>query len=104
MHIKYANTFLFFKKKTKEFYGSRAELFGSYPHSNGEDFSRSSINFLDSIVVNIITIDEIIIIIIEVIIIWVIIIYLVLYKRFDWKSNILIILDKCIELSASSVD
>ena len=49
------------------------------PHSKGEDFSLSSINFLDNSVANIITINEIIIMI-EVIIIMLIIIYLVLYK------------------------
>ena len=58
---------------------------------------------MDNSVANIIIINEIIMMI-EVIMIMVIIIYLVLYKLFDWKSNILIILDKCIELSASSVD
>ena len=39
--------------------GNRAELFGSNPHSNGEDCSRSSIRFLDNSVANIITISEI---------------------------------------------
>ena len=59
------------------------------PHSKGEEFSRSSINFLDNSVANIITINEIIMMI-EVIIIIDVIIYLVLYKLFDWKSNIII--------------
>ena len=53
---------------------------------------------VDNNVANIITINEIIIII-DVIIIINIIIYLVLYKLFDWKSNILIILDKYYVLS-----
>ena len=57
--------------------GSRDKLFGSNPHSKGEDFSQSSINFLDNSEANIITINEIIMMN-EVIIIIVIIVYLVL--------------------------
>jgi hypothetical protein len=36
-------------KKNRKENGSRADLFGSNPHSNGELFSRSSIFFLDRI-------------------------------------------------------
>ncbi|XP_049847680.1 uncharacterized protein LOC126302173 [Schistocerca gregaria] len=40
--------------------GIRADLFGSNPHSNGDLFSRSLINFFDSVVARIITIIGII--------------------------------------------
>lgn len=50
------------KKKCKE-KGSRDELNGSNPHSNGEFFSRSLIIFFDKLVARIITIKAIIIII-----------------------------------------
>jgi hypothetical protein len=33
-------------RKNRNENGNRAELFGSNPHSKGEDFSRSSINLL----------------------------------------------------------
>lgn len=48
------------KKKCKE-NGIRAEDFGSNPHSNGDDFSRSIKDFLDKIMdKNIIIFDKII--------------------------------------------
>jgi hypothetical protein len=87
-------------KKNRSENGGRAGFLGSNPHSNGELFSRSSILFLDSIVVSIIinTDNKMVI---DVIIGIIVIIYLVLIKLFDWKSNILFILDK---LSTSSVN
>jgi hypothetical protein len=87
-------------KKNRSENGSRAGFLGSNPHSNGDLFSRSSILFLDSIVVSIIinTDNKMVI---DVIVAIIVIIYLVLIKRFDWKSNILFILDK---LSTSSVN
>jgi hypothetical protein len=45
-------------KKNRREKGSRADLFGSNPHSNGELFSRSSIIFFESSVVNIMIINE----------------------------------------------
>ena len=59
---------------------------GSKPHSNGENFSLSSINFSDNSVASIITMNEIIMMI-DVIIIF-IIIYLVLYTNFVIGSQI----------------
>lgn len=53
------------KKNCRE-KGSREELNGSKPHSNGEFFSRSLIIFFDKIVAKIITILEIIEIIITI--------------------------------------
>ena len=50
------------KKNCKE-NGSRDDDFGSNPHSNGEDFSRSTKVFFDKIEANSITTIEIIIII-----------------------------------------
>jgi hypothetical protein len=41
-------------KKNRDENGSRAEFFGSNPHSNGEFFSRSSLIFFKIIVANII--------------------------------------------------
>lgn len=43
-------------KKNRNEKGIRADLFGSNPHSNGDLFSRSLINFFDRIVAIIITI------------------------------------------------
>ena len=53
-------------KKNRKEKGRREDLIGSNPHSKGDLFSRSSIFFLDKILVNIITIKEIIIIIIDI--------------------------------------
>lgn len=43
-------------KKNRKEKGSRAELFGSNPHSNGEVFSRSLIVFFDKLVARVIII------------------------------------------------
>lgn len=80
-------------RKNRSENGSRALDLGSNPHSKGDLFSRSSICFFDNIVaIIIIIVDNSIIMMAEYIVN--IIIYLVTYKLFDWKSNILIILDK----------
>lgn len=64
-------------KKNRSEKGNRAEFLGSNPHSNGEDFSRSSIDFFANILANsIIIVDNKIIIV--VMIIRIIIIYFVL--------------------------
>jgi hypothetical protein len=77
-------------KKNRSENGSHAGFLGSNPHSNGDLFSRSSILFLDSIVVSIIIITDNKMVI-GVIIAIIVIIYFVLIKLFDWKSNILFI-------------
>lgn len=41
-------------KKNRREKGKRADLFGSNPHSNGDDFSRSKMVFLDKTIDNII--------------------------------------------------
>jgi len=87
-------------KKNRNENGNRAGFLGSNPHSNGDLFSRSSIPLLDSIVASIIMIVDSVMVI-NVIVVIIVIIYLVLIKLFDWKSNILFILDK---LSTSSVN
>jgi hypothetical protein len=48
-------------KKNRKEKGSREDLLGSNPHSKGELFSRSIIDFLDRRVARIITIEEIVI-------------------------------------------
>lgn len=64
-------------RKNRNEKGNRADLFGSKPHSKGDDFSRSSIIFFDSSVANIIiNMDSIIVNV--VIIIMINIIYFVL--------------------------
>jgi hypothetical protein len=45
-------------KKNRREKGSREDLLGSNPHSKGELFSRSIIDFLDSRVASIITMEE----------------------------------------------
>lgn len=81
------------KKKCKE-KGIRAEDLGSNPHSNGEFFSRSIKDFFDKIIDNIIIILEIKIINIEIINIKMITYIKFFFKLFDWKSNILIYINK----------
>lgn len=76
------------KKKCKE-KGRREEDFGSNPHSKGDLFSRSIIDFFDRIVARIIITSEINIKI-ELIINMTKIIYTINYRPFDWKSNILL--------------
>lgn len=76
------------KKKRRE-KGSREELLGSNPHSKGELFSRSMMDFLDSKDANIMTIEAIVIRISPMDKIKRII-YFGLPKPFDWKSKILI--------------
>jgi hypothetical protein len=79
-------------KKNRDEKCSRAELFGSNPHSNL--FSRSSLIFFEINVANIImTDDNMMVIVAEVIII--IIIYLVFHRFLDWKSSILSCITNC---------
>ena len=78
-------------KKNRKENGSREEDFGSNPHSNGEDFSRSIKVFFEIIDANNITIIEINKIINLVVKIDKII-YTIIYRLYDWKSNILYIL------------
>lgn len=88
-------------KKNRIEKGSRDELNGSNPHSNGEFFSRSMITFFDSDEAKNITIVEIIITnIIRKLIIN--IIYIINYKLYDWKSYILFILYKLVTSSVNS--
>jgi hypothetical protein len=75
-------------RKNRDEKGSRAEFFGSNPHSNGDLFSRSSFIFFDNSVVNTIMADDNNRVIIAVVII-IMIIYLVFHKFLDWKSSIL---------------
>jgi len=76
-------------KKNRKENGKRDEDFGSNPHSNGDLFSRSTRVFFERIEARIITINEIIIMI-EAIKIIEKIIYTVIYRPYDWKSNILL--------------
>lgn len=48
-------------KKNRREKGNREDLLGSNPHSKGDLFSRSIIDFLERIVASIITIEEIVI-------------------------------------------
>lgn len=80
------------KKKWRE-NGSRAEFFGSNPHSNGLIFSRSLKDFFE-IVFNNITIIIIISTIVKEINIILRITYSVDNRFFDWKSIIIFILNK----------
>jgi hypothetical protein len=75
-------------KKNRDEKGSRAEFFGSNPHSNGDLFSRSSLIFFEINVANIIMTDDNMMVIVAAVII-IIIIYLVFHKFLDWKSSIL---------------
>ncbi len=80
-------------KKNRIEKGSREELKGSKPHSNGEFFSRSRKFFFDKNEAKNITIVEISIIInINIKIMF--IIYIINNKLYDWKSYILFILYK----------
>jgi len=75
-------------KKNRDENGSRAEFFGSNPHSNGDLFSRSSFIFLEIRVVStIMAVDSKMVTVAVVIVIN--IIYLVFHKFLDWKSSIL---------------
>jgi hypothetical protein len=76
-------------KKNRDEKGSRAEFFGSNPHSNGELFSRSSLFFFDTNVASIIMIDDNKMVIVAAITV-IIIIYLAFHKFLDWKSSILL--------------
>jgi hypothetical protein len=75
-------------RKNRDENGSRAEFFGSNPHSNGDLFSRSSLIFFEIRVVSTIMADDSKMVIIAVVII-INIIYLVFHKYLDWKSSIL---------------
>jgi hypothetical protein len=68
-------------RKNRSENGSRAGFLGSNPHSNGDLFSRSSIPFLDSMVVSIIIITDNKMVV-DVIVVIIVIIYLVLIKRY----------------------
>jgi hypothetical protein len=75
-------------RKNRDEKGSRAEFFGSNPHSNGDLFSRSSLIFFEISVANIIMADDnrrVIIAAAKIISI----IYLAFHKFLDWKSSIL---------------
>lgn len=87
-------------KKNRIENGIREELEGSNPHSKGDLFSRSEIDFLDNNDAKLITIIEIIIVIEPMIKIEKII-YTKLFSPYDWKSYILIYY---INLSTSSID
>lgn len=78
-------------KKNRKENGSRDEDLGSNPHSNGEDFSRSTRVFFDKIDASIITTMEINKII-KLIVKMDKIIYTINNRLYDWKSNILFIL------------
>lgn len=80
-------------KKNRKEKGRREEDIGSKPHSNGEDFSRLMIFFfeiieeIDIIKVEIINKIKLIIKIDK-------IIYTINNRLYDWKSNILFILNR----------
>lgn len=76
-------------KKNRKEKGNRDDDLGSNPHSNGDLFSRSLRLFFDKIEANLITIDVIKKIVIAINIIERII-YTIIYRPFDWKSNILL--------------
>jgi hypothetical protein len=81
-------------RKNRDENGSRAEFFGSNPHSNGDLFSRSSLIFFEIRVVNAIMADDSRMVTVAVVTI-INIIYLVFHKFLDWKSSILfLVLDK----------
>jgi hypothetical protein len=76
-------------RKNRREKGRREELFGSNPHSKGDLFSRSIIDFLDNKDAKIMTMEVIMIKtrpIVEIIKI----ICFGITKPFDWKSKILI--------------
>jgi len=75
-------------RKNRDENGSRAEFFGSNPHSNGDLFSRSSLIFFEISVASIMMIDDRMMVIVAAVMI-IIIIYLVFHKFLDWKSSIL---------------
>jgi len=75
-------------KKNRDEKGSRAEFFGSNPHSNGDLFSRSSLIFFEIRVVSTITADDNRMVTVAVVMV-ISIIYLVFHKFLDWKSSIL---------------
>jgi hypothetical protein len=74
-------------KKNRDKKVSRAEFFGSNPHSNGDLFSRSSLIFFETCVASTIISDDNKVVTIAVVII-ISIIYLVFHKFLDWKSNL----------------
>jgi len=75
-------------RKNHDEKGSRAEYFGSNPHSNGDLFSRSSLIFYEISVVNTIMVADNKMVTAAVVII-IIITYLVFHIFLDWKSSIL---------------
>lgn len=78
-------------KKNRREKGKREEDLGSNPHSNGDDFSRSTKVFFDKIDASNITTTEINKII-KLIVKIDKIIYTINNRPYDWKSNILFIL------------
>jgi len=80
-------------RKNRDEKGSRAEFFGSNPHSNGELFSRSSFIFFEISVVSVMmTADNIMVIVAVVIII--IIIYLAFTNFLIGSQVYYLVLDK----------
>lgn len=75
-------------RKNRDENGSRAEFFGSNPHSNGDLFSRSSLIFFEIKVVNTMMAADNKMVTVAVVIV-ISIIYLVFHKFLDWKSSIL---------------
>lgn len=76
-------------KKNRSEKGSRDDLLGSNPHSKGDDFSRSIIDFFDRIDAKIITIVEIAIRMVAIRLMIIIIYPEWIFSPFDWKSTIL---------------
>jgi len=75
-------------RKNRDENGSRAEFFGSNPHSNGDLFSRSSLIFFEiKVASTIMAVDSKMVTVAVVIIIN--IICLVFHRFLDWKSSIL---------------
>jgi hypothetical protein len=75
-------------RKNRDENGSRAEFFGSKPHSNGDLFSRSSFIFFEIRVVKTMMAADKRIVTVAVVMI-IIITYFVSHKFLDWKSSIL---------------
>jgi hypothetical protein len=75
-------------KKNRDEKGSRAEFFGSNPHSKGDLFSRSSFIFFEiNVVSTMIAVDNKMVTVAADMVI--IITCLVFHKFLDWKSSIL---------------
>lgn len=90
-------------KKNRDENGSRAEFFGSNPHSNGDLFSRSSLVFFEISVVNIMMIADNRMVTVAAVMV-IIITYLVFTNFLIGSQVYFLVLDKYIILSSSSVD